>query len=193
MANQQPYEILIGVGTLYIAPASEAKPALTATPAGNWRSLGDTDDGVKVGKTQSIEEMRVDQRTGPVKARRTEEGLVIETNLAHATLENLADVLNNTVTDTPPGSGTIGTRSLKLYAGADVDEFAFLFRGKSAYGDYPAQYYVPRGYFNDDVETEYKKDEKTLIPVKFTALEDLNAATEYDRFGVYEMQDAAAL
>lgn len=190
----EAYEILSGVGTLYIAPAGEAKPAVNAAPSGNWVSLGETDGGVKVTKTQSIESFSTDQRTGKVKAIRTEEGVTVETNLVQATLENLANVLNGQVTDTAPGSGTIGKRSLPLHAGADVDEFAILFRGDSPYSaTYPGQYYVPRGYIDDDVEMEFVKDGKVLIPFKFEALEDLDASTENDRFGVIEYQDAAAL
>lgn len=193
MANTQPYSLLVGVGTLYVAPANEAMPALTATPAGNWRSMGETDDGVTVSKTRNIEKFSSDQRTGNVKAVQTEEAVVIETNLQESTLENLVDVVNGTVTVTAAGSGTIGKKSMGLHSGANVEEFAFLFRGTSPYGNFPAQFYLPRGFFDDDVEMEYKKDEKTLIPVKFEALEDLNAATEAERFGVYEAQHQAAL
>lgn len=192
MSNSAPYDMLVGVGTLYIAAANTAMPALDAAPGASWRELGETDDGVKVGKTQNIEAFTTDQRTGNVKAVRTEEGLSVETNLTEQTLENLADVINGVVTTVAPGASTIGTKSLSLYAGAEVHEFAFLFRGNSPYGNWPAQYYVPRGFFTDDVEMEYKKDEKTLIPVTFEALEDLNAATEADRFGKYVAQHAAA-
>lgn len=191
--SSQPYQILVGVGTLYIAPANTAMPALTATPSGSWRSLGETEDGVTVSKTQSIEAFSSDQRTGNVKAVRTEEGVMIETNLKESTLENLADVVNGTITDTAPGAGTIGTRRLYLHKGADVAEYALLFRGDSPYGDFPGQFYVPRGYMDDDIEMEFKKDENTLIPVKFMALEDLNAATEDERFGQALYQDAAAV
>ncbi|RMD61373.1 hypothetical protein D6833_08350 [Candidatus Parcubacteria bacterium] len=188
------YEILTGVGTLYVAPAGEAKPGLDSTPAGNWTLLGETDDGVTITVGQEIEELRTDQRTGPVKAVRTEESVVIETNLAQATLENLAQALGGmTVTDNPPGTGQIGTREMGLYRGVAVREFALLFRGNSPYGDYPAQYYLPRGYFGGEVEMEYTKDGKVLIPCQFVALEDLSAASESARFGVYEAQDAAAL
>lgn len=192
MSNSAPYDILVGVGTLYIAAANTAMPALDASPGASWRELGETDDGVKVSKTQNIESFTTDQRTGKVKAVRTEEGLTVETNLTEQTLENLADVLNGAVTTVAPGAATIGTKSLSMYAGADVHEFAFLFRGNSPYGNWPAQYYIPRGYFSGDVEMEYKKDDKTLVPVTFEALEDLNAATEADRFGKYIAQHAAA-
>lgn len=191
--SSQPYALLVGVGKLYIAPANTAKPALTATPGSPWRDLGETDDGMKVTKSQVIQTFRSDQRTGKKKAVRTEEGLTLETSLQDGTLENFADAIGSTVTDTAPGSGTIGTRSMGLHAGPTVAEYAFLFRGESAYGPWPAQYYVPRAYFDDDVELEYKKEDATLTPIKLEALEDLNAATESERFGIFEHQDAAAL
>lgn len=192
-SNTTPYDLLVGVGTLYIAPSGTAMPAVNATPSSTWRELGETDDGVKVSRTQNIEAFSSDQRTGKVKAVRTEEGLTIEANLQKTTLENLADVLNSSVTTVAAGSGTIGTKTIGMHAGATVSEFAFLFRAFSPYGNFPAQYYVPRGYFSGDVEMEYKKDGKTLIPATFEALEDLNAATEAERFGKYQAQSAAAL
>lgn len=190
----EAYELLTGVGELFIAPAGEAKPALSATPGVNWVSLGVTDGGVKIIKTQSIEKHRVDQRVGIVKAHRTEEGQTVETSLAQATLENFANVVGGDVTDTAAGVGTIGYRTVKNYKGKVVEEFALLFRGDSPYGaNFVGQYYVPRGFMDDDVETEYVKDGKTLIPVKFEAMEDLDAVNAEDRFGQYDYQDAAAL
>ena len=189
----EPYEILVGVGTLYIAPATEVATALTATPSGNWVSLGETDGGVTVTKTQNIERFSSDQRTGSVKAVRTEEGLMVETNLQEGTLEKLAYVINGTVTDTAPGAGTIGTRTLKLHKGFDVTQYSLIFRGSSPYGAFPGQFYVPVGIFVDDVGLEFTKDGKTLIPVKFEALEDPDASTEADRFGIITYQDAAAV
>ena len=188
------YEILTGVGYLYIAPVGESFPDVNTTPAGNWSCLGETEGGVKVTPSQSIEKLRVDQETGPVKAVRHEEDLKIETSLAVFTLETIADVLGNTVTDIAPGSGTIGTRKVGLHSGGTVDEYSLLFRGKSPYGDYPAQYEVPRGIFDmDEISMEYKKDDKTLIPIAFSALVDLDASSEDERFGRLVGQDAAAL
>lgn len=189
----QAYEILVGVGRLYIAPAGTAMPALDETPQSPWRDLGETDGGVKVSRTQSLEFFSTDQRTGKAKVVRAEEGLSIETNLVSATLENLAIALGGTVTDVPPGTGTIGTRSVSLYAGSQVAEYALLFRGLSPYGDYPAQYYVPRAVVDGDIELEYKKDDKVVIPIKFEALEDLSASNEEERFGKLIAQDAEAL
>ena len=194
MSNpNQPYAILVGVGTLYIAPVGTAMPALTATPSGAWVSLGETDGGVTITKTRNREKFSSDQRTGTVKAVQTEEGLTVEVALHEATLENMAYAMDNAVSVTAAGSGTIGKKTLKLHSGAGVTEYALLFRGNSPYGNYPGQYCLPRGYMDDDVESEFVKDGKTLIPIKFEALEDLNASTEADRFGYVEYQHAAAL
>lgn len=194
MASTKPYKLLIGAGALYIAPSGTARPALNVTPSGSWRSLGETDGGVTITKSRKREGFSSDQRTGKIAVAQTEESVVIETNLQDSTLENVADVIGLVVTDTAPGVGTIGSRSVGMYTGADVEEFAFLYRGKSPYGaGMPAQYWMPRGYFDDDVKTEYKKGEKSLIPMKVEALENLDAATESERFGIFEAQDAAAL
>lgn len=190
----ESYELLTGVGDLYIAPVGTAYPSLTlATPAAPWRALGETQDGVKLTIGKSVEQIRVDQRHGPVKAILPESDATVETKLAIGTLENLADILGNTVTDTPAGVGTIGTRALGLYPNSEMQEFAFLFRGKSPYGDFPGQYQLPRGYFDGDVEIEHKKDGNVAFPISFKCLEDLDASSEALRYGQALYQDAAAL
>lgn len=187
------YEILSGAGMLYVAPATEAAPTVDATPSGNWEEMGETEGGVKVISSQEIKKQFTDQRTGPVKAIRHEESLVIETNLAQGTLENLAQAMGGqTVTDTAPGASTIGIREMGMTRGAEVSEYSLLFRADSPYGDYPAQLYIPRGIFAGEQSLEFKKDDQVYIPVSFEALEDLSAATEDVRFGTYTAQDAAA-
>lgn len=188
----EPYEILTGVGTLFVAPVGTVFPDLDDSPAAAWRNLGNTQDGVKVTLDQKIDEHSVDQETGAIKASRSEESLVLETSLAEATLENLADVIGATLIDTPAGAGTIGTREVPLYKGANVNTFAFLFRGNSAYGNYPAQYELPYGYFGGSVELEDTKEGNRKIGVEFHALVDPNAALDADKFGRLIMQDAEA-
>jgi len=194
VANAKPYEILTGVGDLYIAPVGTTFPLIDATPAVAWRALGYTQEGVTVKKSSKIEKVTVDQETGAVKAARADEGLTIETQLAELTLENLADYLGNTVTDTPAASGVAGIRSVGLYSGGFVKTFALLFRGTSAYGNYPSQYQVPMCYFDDDTEMKHEKGGKNAtIKAAFEALVDPDATVEAEKFGKLVMQDAAAL
>lgn len=189
----EPYEILTGVGRLYSAEVGTAFPDVDETPNASWRDLGDTQDGVTVTLDQKIDEHRVDQETGPVKASRSEESAVLETSLAEATMENLADVLGATVQDTMAAAGVPGTREVPLYRGANVKTKAFLFRGSSAYGNYPAQYELPVGYFGGAVELKDSKDGNRAIGVEFHALVDHNAATDSEKFGRLIMQDELAL
>lgn len=192
--NSSPYEILTGVGDLYIAPVGTTFPAVDAVPNASWRALGYTQEGVSVKKKSKIETVNVDQDTGAVKAARSEEALTIETQLAELTLENLADYLGNTVTDTPAASGVAGTRSVGMYSGAYVKTFALLFRGTSAYGNYPAQYQVPVCYFDGDTEMKHEKGGKNAtIKAAFEALVNPNAVADSEKFGTLVMQDAAAL
>lgn len=186
------FSIMTGVGTLYIADALTAPPALGSSPSGSWRDLGNTQDGVEVDPSQKVELTRTDQRTGAVKAVRSEEALKVKTKLVENTLENLADALGNNVTDTAPGSGTIGTRKVFMYRGAEVAEYALLFEGYSPYLDGPAYYYIPRAYIDLDA-IKYDKAKNAPIPVTFDALENLSASSAEERFGYLIAKDAAAL
>jgi len=187
------YELLTGVGALYVAPVGEVFPALEVTPAGNWVALGNTIDGVTINIEQENEEITVDQETGPVKAIRTTEGVTVSTNLAVSTLENLAQVLSQTITTVAPGSGTIGTKSIGLYRGTTVVEKAFLFRGNSPYGAaFTGQYQLTRGYFAGETETEFVKDGVAQIPIEFRVLVDLAAGSDALKFGKLIVKHAAA-
>src|ERR1700757_3696259 len=95
-----PYDIIAGPATVYIhTTAGTAAPAVNAsagtiTGAG-WAALGLTEGGVKVKHTQSITQLMADQRSGPVKAIRAQEGLEISFALAELTLANFGLALNN--------------------------------------------------------------------------------------------------
>lgn len=187
------YALLTNVGRLYIAPVGTEFPDLTETPASPWRDLGDTQEGVDVNSDDKIELVRTDQRTGPVKATRVDETVVVKTKLAEATLENLKDALGVGVTDTAPEVGTIGTREIPLHRGSVVAEFALLFRGDSPYGAFPAQYELPRAYCDEAGTIKYDKGKNVPVVVTFKCLEDLNATYESERYGRLIAQDAAAL
>lgn len=193
MDNQVPYEILTGVGTLYVAPVGTAEPALGTTPGAAWKDMGYTQDGLTVKFGQKTEGITPDQETGQVKKVRTEESMSLDTSLLESTLENLGIFLGLPVTDTPPASGVIGSRKIGFYRGALVTNYAILFRGVSAYGDYPAQYFVPVGCFGGDVEAKYEKGKPPAWKVSLEAIVDPNATSNDEKFGHLTMQDAEAL
>jgi len=183
-----PYEIVAGPATVFLAPVATAFPGIAVSmPTGAWVDLGDTEGGVTARHTQSVELLRVDQATGPKKAIRSEEGLEIEFQLAELTIENFGKALNN-ATVTTGGSPT--TKSIKLHQGFDVAQWAFVVRGPSPYGNWNLQYEVPVVVQVEEPEVAFVRDDKSVLQVKFTAIEDPLAATEADRFGVLRAQSA---
>jgi len=191
--NSKPYEILTGVCSLYIAPLGTTFPTVDTVPGAAWRNPGYTQEGLSIKMAQKIEKIPVDQETGAVKASRSEESMTVETNLAEATLENLADALGDTVTDTAPGVGTIGTREVGNYRGGNVKTFALLVRGMSAYGNFPAQTQIPVCYIDGDIEMKYVSGKNPVIKVAFEALVDPDATEDRYKFGKTVMQDGIAL
>lgn len=197
----QPYEIVAGPFTLWLAPTGTAFPLLGVAPAEDWVKVGTggdrnySEEGVTLTHNQSIAQARPGGTTGPVKAWRESEDLLVEMTLWDITLEQYRIAINGAaVTTTAPGSGTIGTKKMGLSRGREVTAYALLVRGVSPYGDtWPLQYEVPRCYESGNPAPQYRKGTPAGLALQFAALEDLAAANESERFGRLLAQHAAAL
>lgn len=198
----QPYEIIAAPFTLWWAPTGTAFPLIGAAPAVEWIKVGtsgdrsESEEGVTVAHGQEINQVRTAGSTGPVKAFRTEESLVVSLTLLDITLEQYRLSLNgNAVATTAAGVGTAGFKALKLYKGVDVAAMALLVRGEvSGYGDgWRSQYEIPVCFQSGSPEPVFTKGEPAGLALEFTALEDPAAATPDARFGRLVMQHAAAL
>ena len=177
-------KLLVGSGRLYLHTEATAMPAIDASPtAAGWTDLGAIDGGVSVQREQTLEELFVDDETGPVDVTRTAKSLLVEAALAEPTLTNLGKILSGAAPTS--ASGPPATETLGVYRGAGVAKHALLFRAGSPEGPgKTGQTYIPRGYFAGELGMAHKKDEQTLIPVEFRALVDPNASTQAERFGV---------
>ena len=195
-----PLEVVAAPFEIWIGPVGESFPAIEDTPTGNWVKIGTsgnrsiTEDGVTVQHPQTIEQFRSLGSTGPIKAFRTEEGLIITFAIADITLENYKHALGqNTVTDTPVG-GNAGFRDIDIYQGLDLDQRALLVRGLNA-SPYLAltdiQWQVPVVYENGSPEIVSQKGTPIVIALEYIAIEDPNASTADDRFGKIIMMDEA--
>lgn len=195
----EPFEILAAPYTVWLAPTGEAFPAVTTAPGANWVRLGSSgdenygDDGVSVQHTQSIETWR-GQSVAPVKAWRTEEGLVVGFTLHDISAAQYARILDDaTVTQTAAGVGTPGTDAFPLSRGDQVKVWALLARGLSPGGDdFVAQYQVPVVFQQAEPEPTYQKGEPAGLACEFMALKDPNAASTRERFGKLVIQTAAS-
>jgi hypothetical protein len=171
-------------------------PAVDWIKVGTSGDLSETEEGVTISHSQSINKVRAAGSTGPRKAFRSEEDLMIALTLMDISLEQYKLAMNgNAIATTAAGVGTVGFKSLKLYRGVNVATFALLVRGvASAYGDgWNAQYQVPACYQSGDAELVYTKGEPAGLALEFTALEDPDAASADARFGQLVMQHAIAL
>lgn len=191
----QPFEIIAAPFEVYLAPVGTAFPAIDATPTTPWEILGTsgskniTEDGITVTSEQTVERVYTLGTTGPVKAFRTQENLMIEFTLMDVSLEHYAKVLNNaTVTDVAAGPGTAGYREIPLMQGATVATYALLMRGGvSPYGDgFAMQYQVPIAYQDQNPAPVYVKGSPAGLQCRFVALVD-----ETQGFGKLVAQDAA--
>lgn len=197
----EPFEIIAGPVTLFLAPVGTAFPAIGTAPGAPWVKVGTngdrnySDEGVTIQHGQNIEQARPAGATGPVKAWRTEEDLMLTVTLWDMSLEQYAVALAGAQpTTTAAGVGTAGTKRVGLSKGRDVVTYALLARGASAYGDaYSAQYEVPVVYQSGSPTITRRKGVPAGLELEFTALENGAATSEAERFGRLVMQHQAAL
>lgn len=198
----EPYEIIAAPFTVYWAPVGEAFPAIDAAPAGNWTKIGSSGDrnysgeGVTIVHEQTVELFRSLGATGPIKASRTEESLMIRFTLWDLLLEQYRLALNaNAVSTTAAGSGTAGFKQVELYRGLTVTTMALLVRGDvSPEGaGWKTQYQVPVCFQSGSPEPVFAKDAPAGLALEFAALEDPNAASAAARFGQLVVQHQTAL
>lgn len=198
----EPYEIIASPFTLYKAPVGTAFPLIDAAPAVDWVKIGVSgdrsmnEDGVTVAHSQTVNTVRTAGSTGPVKAFRPEEDMVVSLTLLDLTLEAYSIAMNgNAVTATAAGVGTAGSKALKLHRGVQVETFALLIRGvASAYGDgWNAQYQLPVCFQSGNPEPVFTKGEPAGLALEFTCLEDHDAVSADLRFGQLIMQHQAPL
>lgn len=126
--SSAPFSIVAGPARLWVNAAETAEPAVDAsdtTLAGaSWVDLGLTSGGVKGKHTQTVDLIKADQRTGPVKAIRSEEGLEITTTLLQSTLESFNQALNR------QGVTAVGsTQVITLSGFGATDSFKLTYNG----------------------------------------------------------------
>ena len=96
--------------------------------------------------------------------------------------------------DTVPGAASV--RLMPLGKDFAANEYAMTLRGgaqpitnvMSPFGAFPAQFYIPRGVFDGDIELAFAKDGSPGADFTFTALVDPNAPAAQE-LGVFEAQD----
>jgi len=191
MGNNQPYEIIVGVASIWLAPLETAFPDVDEVPAAAWISLGCTDDdGVTVTHTREYEQHFKGCSPLVQKVTLSSAADEISFNLAEITAQRYAKLLDDAaVTAVAAAAGTPGTQYFRIEPSLWPAQFAMLIRGASPLMDGNAQYEYVRVSVSDSVEVTYAKSDASVLACKFTAFEDTNNP---GRFGTYRAQAAVA-
>ena len=137
-----------------------------------WTDFGGTDDGVTLTVSREFFKLRMDQTVDAPGRRMTERDITVSTNLVEGTLANLATALaqaDSTVTS--GGTGATAYSAMNVEgddSGAEPPYFALILRGRAPNGK-KRNVIVRKALSIEEVETAYKKDDQTLIPVTFAA------------------------
>jgi len=178
MANGQAFQVLQGPAFMYTGVFSATganEPLLgninAAPQASAWTYCGFTNDGTTITINQTFSEMRVDQRADRVGTKLTERELSVKTNLAEATLENYILGFNGGTVTTGANYRYFepvydGTELQPIYIALLLDGYA---PATAAGVSKRRRFLVRKVLSTENVETSYKKDEMTLIPVTFTS------------------------
>ena len=167
--------LIQGAGVLYQAPFGSTEPTDTtvgtAAPSAPWVDCGGTLGGLEIEISQDFAKLEVDQVVGRVGSRKTNEETTLSTSLAEATLENLRFSLNSQGAITQGGKLTTAWKKYTVDNGVATQQptySALLFDGWG-----PNQLnrrVIVRKVLNlDNVSLPYKKDDQTVLSVKFTA------------------------
>lgn len=198
MATQTPFGRLAGVWKFYLAPATEAKPNLDASVAGNWVEIGATDGEQTFQLTGALTAFYDNDATGPRKHVRPEEGAMVKATLVNLTLEHRARLRGQPTADvTTTTSGALAVKRLPNRRGFIPTRYSLLARGgaleasntMSPYGAWPAQLWIPIGVFDGEPEETYAKDGSPAIEFEFLAEWD-SAQSAGNEFGYLEAQSS---
>ena len=202
MTQTAPFEIVAAPYTVYFATTGTSFPEVDDTGVTGFTKIGTSgdrnysEDGVVIVHEHTIELFRSLGSTGPVKAMRTEEGLLVRFTLHDMTPEEYnAGLNNNAETTVAAGSGTPGHKDINLYQNIDVAMMALLVRGNvsSEGAGWLTQYQIPWCFQSGSPEVTFSKGAPAGLALEFTALEDPNAATPAARFGKLVTQHATQL
>lgn len=188
MSTSSPYEQLIGVWKVYIAPAGTAEPSVASAPSGAWSLLGPTNEDQEIEHGGALEFFRDNDGTGPIKATRPEEDVIVRFTVVGLTQENYAKIISSAAaisTDVSP----VNSKQMNLKRGLVPTEYALILRGESdsPYGNFPAHYYIPRMVQGSEPTQTRGKDQRPGLECEFYALEDRSQAAG-EEMGLWRVQ-----
>lgn len=167
--------LIQGTGVLYRGAFGATEPNdadLGQEPGGAFADLGATRDGVELVINQEFSELEIDQVYEVPERRLTRRELVVRTNLAEPTLENLRASLNggDISAATEAGPDTYGLKTFEPSSGLSrrPDYNAIIFDGIAPEG-MPRRVILRKALQIGDVTFAYRKNNQTVYTVMLAA------------------------
>jgi hypothetical protein len=159
--------LIMGPGVFYMGDFGEIEPAdadVDTVPGAGWDDLGGTLGGVTLNVNQEYKQLEVDQIVDVVGSRLVKRAMILATQLAEATLDNLARSLNN---PTPtPGVGFTKFEPPNDNSATQPLYRAFIFDGFAPSG-FRRRVIGRKVLSTEPTETPYSKDGQTIFKVSF--------------------------
>ncbi|RKZ86131.1 MAG: hypothetical protein DRQ39_06145 [Gammaproteobacteria bacterium] len=165
-------EVLVGTGTLYMAPLGEAFPTdPSVTPAGNWEDIGYSEEGWKFVVDRTFEDVVVAEEVDALRVLKTAQEIRVQGAAAQASLENLQIAFGGGTiqTDTP----AVGQSTYTPPASSAFTEYSLLLRVLAPPGDGTKlrDIRVPRVTPTGTVEAAHAKAPTiTVLAIDFRAI-----------------------
>jgi hypothetical protein len=159
--------LIMGPGVLYMGDFGETEPVDSAVgdpPGAGWDDLGGTLGGVTLNVEQEYKQLEVDQIVDVVGSRLIKRAMVLATQLAEATLDNLARSLNNPLPT--PGVGFTKFEPPNDNSATQPLYRSFLFDGFAPSG-FRRRVIGRKVLSTEPTETPYSKDGQTIFKVSF--------------------------
>lgn len=161
--------LILGPADLYTGAFGVAEPADTAVaspPGVGWTDVGGTSDGAELEIAQEFTELTVDQIVDVPGRRLTKRDVMLATNMAEPTLENLSLAMNGGTIAT--GAGFKSLEPNYATSATQPTYKALLLDGYSA-NSLRRRVIVRKTLSTDNVKFAYTKDKQTVYTVKFSA------------------------
>lgn len=181
--------ILIGTGTLYYGEKDAANTGFS--------DVGYTRGGVNLERTGTFHDVDVDQEFSPVLTFMSAERMVVRTNLAEATQENLklAWGLSDAITssDFSDVDGNSYSGNAVQFGGPglteDLPEYSIIFKGKAPGTDKVRLIRFHRCIAVDFGNIVHQKNAETVVPAAFLCLADSNRPNNKRVGVIYDESD----
>lgn len=180
--NFNAADVLITAANILYAPLGTALPDETTVPwndfdawPSGWEHVGYTLAATRTTYNYEVFELNVEQSTAPILQRKQNERATTDVSLAQFNGDNLALLLDGTVTTTAAGSSQKGYTKVVTGGATNLNEYMFALEGyrPDANGnEQPVRIFFYRAAIRVNGSIEFAKAAGTALPAQITALLD---------------------